>query len=142
MANRIANNTQIATIKKGRIDNLLRNQACITACSFGIAEAARIHKVSKASVHNWIQGNSMHYHRAQKTKPAREYKSAVKQLEGSFTKDYVNGSLRYTNEYRREVAMYAADFGVSLAYQKFKPTKATIYKWLRSFNLDGYYFSR
>jgi len=141
MANRIASNTQISTVKTVKISAFQKAQAVMTACLFGSKEAARIHGVSPSSVHNWMQKDSMNYHYAQKTKPAKDYKESVGNLEGSFTKDYVSGSLRYTNDFRREVAMYAADYGVSSAVQKFGPTATTIYKWLRSFNLDGYYFA-
>jgi transposase len=144
MSNRKSNNTQISTRNTKLIDNLTRRKAVETAMVLGQAEAARLFKVSKGSIHNWYQKDAIAYHRAQSTKIAKEYKSAVEQGEGSFTKNYKNSilGLEYDDNYRRRVVLYAADFGVTKATKDFSPSKATIYKWLRSFNLDGYYFAK
>jgi len=119
---------------RGYSDDLRRNAVSYAIMCGDQKKAAKRFGVSRGSIHNWLCAFDFN----------NEYHSVKMQnrLSGVFSKTYKNGNRLYDDNFRLEVAHFANRYSVQHATKKFNVTSATVYKWLKTFNMANSYWNK
>ena len=130
-------NTLNNTVHKesyGYDDNLRRNAVSFAIMTGDQKLAAKRFNVSAGSIHNWLCAFDFN----------NEFHSVKRQerISGIFVRNYKRNNRVYDDAFRIKVADFANRYSVKHAEQKFKVTNATIYKWLKAFNMANSYWNK